>query len=128
MYWSALLLYLLLPAFAWAQECVPQKTTKQNVTLSWVAPLPGLPVHEYRLEQQQDGGAWIPLPAPAAAATSQRVEGLAVGHTYAWRLAAVGHEPDGTLVVSGYADYGPRPPCVSVIVMSAPTEFSATPE
>jgi hypothetical protein len=121
------MLWSVLPAFS-QEACVPQVTTKQRVTLSWTAPLPGLPVHEYRLEQQEDGGAWKPLPAPATSATSQRVEGLAIGHTYVWRLATVGHEPDGSLVVSGYATHGARPPCVSVIVIAPPTDFTATPE
>jgi hypothetical protein len=121
------LLGSVLPAFS-QEACVPQKTTKQSVKLGWTAPAPGLPVHEYRLEQQVDGGNWIPLAAPAASATEQRVTGLVVGKTYVWRLASVHHEPDGSLVVSTYATHGVPPPCLSVVVVAAPTNLTATPE
>jgi hypothetical protein len=131
MVWMWMVLGMLagLGTSVWAQEaCVPQVTTKQHVTLSWVAPAPGLPVHEYQLEQQTDGGAWTSLPAPVASATTQRVSGLLPEHTYGWRLRAVYREPDGGLTVSAYAPPGPRPPCVRVIGAAPPTEFSATPD
>ena len=131
--WVVLLL-LSIPAFVAAQAaCAPQTTLKTGLVLAWTPPVQPASITTlgYGLDQQIDSGAWTALPDIAVTQTTLTLGPLPANHTYAFRLYAKGRLQSGDTGVSAYAAYktdGTGQPCVVILLINAPTNFSATPQ
>lgn len=130
----AVLLFLLvcaLPALVSAQ-CVPTKTLYTQALLTWDAPAPvaGVVLTNYTIDQRVDTGAWLPYITTPASQLSLAVTGLQPGHSYEWRLRVVASVavPAGSSGTSDYASYGPVPPCLALMLIGAPSKFQALPQ
>lgn len=122
------LLLCLLPIAASAQ-CVPTKTLYTQALLTWDAPAPvaGVTLTNYTIDQRIDTGAWAPYVTTQATQLSLAVVGLLPGHTYEWRLRVVA-QSGGSNGSSDYAPAGPVPPCLALMLIGAPGKFQALPQ
>jgi hypothetical protein len=112
----------LLPATA-QQACVPTMTDKTTYTIAWsppAVPALGMTLVGYLLERRLNGGAWVTLPMLLPPVTSLNETGMAVG-TYDYQVRAQYRLANGTLALSAYANHGTPPPCVTLVVMGAPS-------
>ena len=128
---STLLLGLVVPPSVWAQPaCVPTSTLKTAVVLAWTLPAqpPGATTTAIQLYQAVDGGTFARIQSLSATATTANVTGLSAGHSYAWAINDTGTLADGSTGASGFGTNGTPPPCVSLAVLGAPTNLTATPQ
>ncbi len=123
------LLILVTPVAA-QQACTPQSTLKTSIALAWTAPVQPANVTTigYTFERQVDNGPWLKLVDLPLTPLTYVDRDLAPNHTYSYRLVAQGKMSDGSTGVSGYASHGVPPPCISITVISAPSNLTATPQ
>lgn len=125
---------LALPSLVLAQApCTPVTTVRQNAALAWTAPTqrPEITPAGYRLDRMVESGAWTRLVDLAATETTYLDANLTPNRTYYYRLTALGKTSDGAIVASAYAttrEDGTLQPCLLVVTVAAPTNFSATPQ
>ena len=117
-------------SFGHAQTCTPMVTLKTSATLAWTPGTQpsGVTATGFLLEQQTDTGTWAKVADVALATPTYVVQNLAPGHTYTWRVNTQGKLADGSAGQSAYASQGTPPPCVTVTVIVAPTNLTATPQ
>jgi hypothetical protein len=130
MLWTTLVLMLglclglLLPVQA-QDTCVPTVTEKTSYTVAWDAPTSqasGVTLTGYLLERKVNEGPWIAFPLMSATTLSLRETDIAPG-TYAYQVRAQGKLADDTVLLSPYAKHGSPPPCVTIVVVSPPSNL-----